>query len=104
MTHDDEGVTLGELGRGITALTNESVRLRTTLEEGHQRLRHDVNNQQVMIAGHSERLRAHDQHFQTHDRDIDRIDRFLNKLMWATLGAFGTVLLAVLGLVLTKGA
>jgi predicted PurR-regulated permease PerM len=98
-----EEPTLGELGRAISSLTEESRNLRTAIEQGHQRLRHDVGNIKTVQAAHSEQIKSNSRHLDAHDKDIERIDGFLARLMWATLAAFGTVLLTVLGLVISKG-
>lgn len=95
--------TLGEIGRRLQSLHDDITGVMARHDEELSRIRHRQNNQDTIMAGYRERIESHQRHLEAHNKDIDRIDTFIGKLMWSTIAAFGTVLLTVLGLVITRG-
>ena len=116
MTNDDGGnVTIGEVTRGLAALSEQIHRLHEETSSQHHRVRNDFatavgtihNDLKTMggrVEGHNERLHAHGREIGAITKDIDDLRAAHAKLLWAVIGAYGSITLAVLGVVLSRAA
>lgn len=96
-------MSVGELGRGIAALSEQIHRLHEETMNQHHRLRNELSVVMGKTERHDERLFAQGREIGGIQRDLETIQSDNKKLLWAIIGAYGSVTLAVIGVLLARG-
>lgn len=94
--------SLQELARGQNKISEQLAQLHIEITTGHSRLRHDVANLQVKSAANFERISAHGRELGAVNSDVSELRADNKRLLWAVIGAYGAILLAVMVALLGK--
>lgn len=95
-------MSAGELGRGIAALSEQIHRLHEETMDQHHRIRNELTVVVGKTERHEERLYAQGREIGSIQTDVKLIQADNKKLLWAIIGAYSSVTLAVVGVLLAK--
>lgn len=94
--------SLQELARGQASISQQLYKMHEEILSGHARLRHDVANLQSVVAGNRERISAHGRELGRIDKDLDEIRSDHKWLLRAIIGAYGAIVLTIIGALFGK--
>lgn len=99
----NEDFSVGELSRGISALSEQIHRLHEETMNQHHRLRNELAVVMGKTERHEERLFAQGREIGALTESVKTIEADNKKLLWAIIGAYGAVVLGVIGVLIAKG-